>query len=254
MNNKFKGKVALVTGGSTGIGKATALAFAKQGAIVVISDINTSKGEKTLEQIKLLNAEGMFVKTDVSSTKDVSNLIEKIVASYGKLDIAYNNAGIGGSFGAKTHEYCEDTWDKVIAINLKGVWNCMRFEIAQMLKQGHGTIVNTSSIWGLVGVAGSSAYVASKHAVAGLTRASALEYASSGIRINAVNPGSIRTPILDPLIEEIEGFEETLRSLHPIGRIGQPEEVANAVLWLSSDESSFVVGQNIPIDGGYTSQ
>jgi NAD(P)-dependent dehydrogenase (short-subunit alcohol dehydrogenase family) len=170
------------------------------------------------------------------------------------LDCAFNNAGIAGEIGASTHEYLEESWDRVFGVNLKGVWCCMKYEIAQMLKQGGGAIVNTASIWGLVGAQGASAYVASKHAVAGLTRAAALEYAPKGIRINAVNPGTIRTPILDPFIAAMPDFESMMAARHPIGRIGMPEEVAEAVVWLCSDAASFVIGHNLPVDGGYTAQ
>ncbi|MET0164169.1 MAG: SDR family oxidoreductase [Vicinamibacterales bacterium] len=252
MTGTFAGKVALVTGASTGIGRASAIAFAREGAKVVVSDVNAEGGEATARLLRDSGGEAVFVKADVSAASEVEALVRKAVAAYGRLDYAFNNAGIAGTIGAFTHEYPDESWDRVIGINLKGVWLCMRYEIPQMLKQGGGAIVNTASIWGLVGAPGASAYVASKHGVVGLTRAAALEYAPKGIRINAVNPGTIRTPILDPFIAAIPEFESMMTARHPIGRIGMPEEVAEAVVWLCSDAASFVVGQNLPVDGGYT--
>lgn len=254
MAGMLAGKVALVTGGSTGIGKASSLTFAREGAKVVVSDVNADGGEETAHFIRDSGGEAIFAKADVSKAAEVEALVNKAIATYGRLDCAFNNAGIAGPIGASTHEYPNESWDRVIGINLKGVWLCMRYEIPQMLRQGGGAIVNTASIWGLVGAQGASAYVASKHGVVGLTRAAALEYAPQGIRINAVNPGTIRTPILDPFIAAIPEFESLMTSLHPIGRIGMPEEVAEAVVWLCSDAASFVVGQNLPVDGGYTAQ
>ena len=254
MANKLAGKVVLVTGGSTGIGKASSIAFAREGAKVVVSDVNVEGGEKTVRFIREARGEALFVKADVLLADEVEALVNKAVATYGRLDYAFNNAGIAGAIGASTHEYPEDSWERVIGINLKGVWLCMRYEIPQMLKQGGGAIVNTASIWGLVGAPGAAAYVASKHGVVGLTRAAALEYAPQGIRINAVDPGTIRTPILEPFVAAMPDFEAMMTARHPIGRIGLPEEVAEAVVWLCSDAASFVVGQNLPVDGGYTSQ
>lgn len=254
MAGTLAGKVALVTGGSTGIGKASSLTFAREGAKVVVSDVNVHGGEETVRLIGESGGEAIFVKADVLLAAEVEALVKKVVGTYGRLDCAFNNAGIAGTIGASTHEYPDESWDRVIGINLKGVWLCMRYELPQMLKQGGGAIVNTASIWGLVGAPGASAYVASKHGVVGLTRAAALEYAPQGIRINAVNPGTIRTPILDPFIAAIPEFESLMTARHPIGRIGMPEEVAEAVVWLCSDAASFVIGQNLPVDGGYTTQ
>lgn len=254
MAGTLAGKVALVTGGSTGIGKASSLTFAREGAKVVVSDVNVHGGEETVRLIGESGGEAIFVKADVLLAAEVEALVKKAVGTYGRLDCAFNNAGIAGTIGASTHEYPDESWDRVIGINLKGVWLCMRYELPQMLKQGGGAIVNTASIWGLVGAPGASAYVASKHGVVGLTRAAALEYAPQGIRINAVNPGTIRTPILDPFIAAIPEFESLMTARHPIGRIGMPEEVAEAVVWLCSDAASFVIGQNLPVDGGYTTQ
>jgi NAD(P)-dependent dehydrogenase (short-subunit alcohol dehydrogenase family) len=254
MAGTLAGKVALVTGGSTGIGKASSFAFAREGAKVVLSDVNTDGGEETARFIRDSGGNAAFVKADVSLAADVDALVKKAVSTYGRLDCAFNNAGIAGAIGASTHEYPDESWERVIGINLKGVWLCMKYEIPEMLKQGSGAIVNTASIWGLVGAPGAAAYVASKHGVVGLTRAAALEYAPQGIRINAVNPGTIRTPILDPFIAAIPEFESMMTARHPIGRIGMPEEVAEAVVWLCSDAASFVIGQNLPVDGGYTTQ
>lgn len=253
MTSMLVGKVALVTGGSTGIGAATSLAFAKEGAkVVVVSDVNAIAGEGTAQTIRESGGDAIFVECDVRSEPQVTDLIAKTVATYGRLDCAFNNAGIAGAIGASTHRYPRESWDQVMAINLTGVWLCMKYEIPHMLAQGRGAIVNTASIWGLVGAPSASAYVASKHAVVGLTKAAALEYASYGIRINAVNPGTIRTPILDPFIAANPEFVPMMTAQHPIGRIGNPEEVAAAVVWLCSDAASFVVGQSIPVDGGYT--
>ena len=181
-------------------------------------------------------------------------LLSKTVQTYGRLDCAFNNAGIAGAIGVSTHEYPEQDWDRVISVNLKGVWLCMKSEIEQMLEQGGGSIVNTASIYGSVGAQGLSAYVASKHAVVGLTRAAALEYAQQNIRINAVNPGAIRTPMLDSFNAAIPDFEATITAQHPVGRSGRPEEVAEAVVWLCSDAASFVIGHTLATDGGYTAQ
>lgn len=254
MAGMLQGKIALVTGGSTGIGKASSLIFAREGATVVVSDINVEGGEGTVRAIRDAGGQGIFIKADVSRRADVEALVGKAVEAYGRLDCAFNNAGVAGTIGASTHEYPDESWDRVIGTNLKGVWLCMKYEIPQMLEQGGGAIVNTASIWGLVGAAGAAAYVASKHGVVGLTRAAALEYGPQGIRINAVNPGTIRTPILDPFLLAIPEFESMMTARHPIGRIGMPEEVAEAVVWLCSDKASFVIGQNLPVDGGYTTQ
>lgn len=254
MSSLLTGKVALVTGGSTGIGRASCLAFAREGAKVVVADVNGEAGEGTAQWIRAAGGEAVFVRADVSVDDEVGAMVRTAVATYGRLDCAFNNAGIAGAIGASTHAYPDDAWDRVIGINLKGVWLCMKHEIPQMLAQGGGAIVNTASIWGLVGAPGAAAYVASKHGVVGLTRAAALEYAPQGLRINAVNPGTIRTPILDPFIAAEPAFESMMIARHPIGRIGLPEEVAEAVVWLCSDAASFVVGQSLPVDGGYTIQ
>jgi NAD(P)-dependent dehydrogenase (short-subunit alcohol dehydrogenase family) len=254
MTPTLANKVALITGGGTGIGHASCLVFAREGAKVVVADVNVDAGEGTVRRIQESGGEAIFVRADVSVAGDIEALVRTGVSTYGRLDCAFNNAGIAGAIGALTHEYPDDAWDRVIAVNLKGVWLCMKSEIPQMLHQGGGAIVNTASIWGLVGAAGAAAYVASKHGVVGLTRAAALEYASRNLRINAVNPGTIRTPILDPFTLAVPDFESMMTARHPVGRIGRPEEVAEAVAWLCSDAASFVLGQTLAVDGGYTTQ
>jgi NAD(P)-dependent dehydrogenase (short-subunit alcohol dehydrogenase family) len=250
----LEGKVALVTGGGTGIGRAAALAFAREGATVIASDMNAETGKETAELVRAAGGSADFIRSDVTSASDVAALVEAVIAAHGRLDCAFNNAGIAGPIGSLTHEYPDEGWDRVIAVNLKGVWQCMRCEIPRMLAQGGGAIVNNASIWGLVGTPGAAACMAGKHGVAWLTRAAALEYAAKGIRINAVNPGTIRTPILDPFVAAMPDFVPVMTAKHPIGRIGLPEEVAEVVIWLCSEAASFVVGHNLPVDGGYTAQ
>ena len=254
MAAKFEGKVALVTGGSSGIGRATALAFAKEGATVVIADILVEAGEETVRMIKGAGSEAILIKTDVSKAAEVEAVIKKTVESYGRLDYAVNNAGIEGDT-APTADCTEENWDRVININLKGAWLCMKYEIPQMLAQGGGAIVNISSIAGLVGVPGLvCAYVASKHGILGLTKIAALEYAKAGIRVNAVCPGPIRTPMLDRFIGGRPEVEAQFEALEPVGRIGKPEEIAEAVVWLCSDAASFVTGHPLAVDGGWVAQ
>lgn len=253
MAGRVQGKVALVTGGASGIGRATALAFAREGAKVVVSDVISSGGEETVALIKGAGGDALFVKADVAQPTEVNALISQVVATYGRLDCAFNNAGIEGMM-ASTVECTEENWDRTLAINLKGVWLCMKAEIAQMLKQGGGAIVNTASVAGLVGFAGLPAYVASKHAVVGLTKTAALEYAKSGIRINAVCPGVIHTPMVERLFQNNPQAGERIAALEPIGRLGKPEEIAEAVVWLCSDAASFVTGLPMAVDGGLIAQ
>lgn len=249
----FANKVALVTGGSFGIGRAAALAFAREGARVVVADIETAGGEETVASIRALKGEALFVRTDVSKSDQVAALVARTLSAYGSLDCAFNNAGIEGVM-ASTHETTEDNWDRVIAINLKSVWLCMKYQLPHMLRQGHGSIVNCASIAGLVGFPSASAYVASKHGVVGLTRAAALENAKLGVRVNAVCPGIIRTPMIDRATGGSAEAEAAFVAGQPIGRMGTPEEVASAVLWLCSDGASLMTGQAIAVDGGWVAQ
>lgn len=253
MTGQLDGKVALITGGSSGIGRASALAFAREGAKVVVADVLVDGGQETVRLIQAAGGQGLFIKTDVSKAAEVEALIKQTVATYGRLDCAYNNAGVEGTF-VTTTEYTEADWDRVVAINLKGVWLCMKYEIAQMLQQGGGAIVNTASGAGLVGVAGLSAYVASKHGVVGLTKTAALEYAKAGIRVNAVCPGVIETPMVARLTNSRPDLGEALVAGEPMGRVGKPEEIAEAAVWLCSDAASFVTGHAMSVDGGYVAQ
>jgi NAD(P)-dependent dehydrogenase (short-subunit alcohol dehydrogenase family) len=255
MAGSLDGKTALVTGGGSGIGRAASLAYAKEGARVVVADVNVEGGEETVQLIKEAGGEAILVYADVSKPQDTEAMVAQAVEAFGSLDCAFNNAGIsGGRDRLLTADYLEDDWDRVISINLKGVWLCMKAEIPQMLKQGGGAIVNTASIAGLTGLQGTVAYVAAKHGVTGLTKATALEYAHAGIRVNAVCPGYIHTPLVQGVFDNNEGFEERVASRHPLGRLGEPSEIAQAVVWLSSDAASFVTGHNMPVDGGYMAQ
>jgi NAD(P)-dependent dehydrogenase (short-subunit alcohol dehydrogenase family) len=247
----FQDKVAIVTGGSFGIGRAAAIAFAERGAKVVIAD--WVEDNETLNAIKSASGDAIFVKCDVSSDESVRTMVEKTIVQYGRLDYAFNNAGVEG-ISAPTHECTNENWDKTIAINLKGVWLCMKYEIPHMMKQGKGAIVNNASIAGLVGFVNIPAYVASKHGILGLTKNAALEYAKSGIRVNAVCPGVIKTPMIDRFTGKDKEVEKRFESLEPVGRMGQPEEVAQAVIWLCSDAASFVTAHPMAVDGGWVAQ
>lgn len=253
----IEGKTALVTGGGSGIGRAAAMAFAAAGANVVIADVDEAGGKATVALIEAASGTGMFVAADVSRAGEVENLVGAAVAAYGGLDCAFNNAGIQGAL-AQTAECTEENWDQTVGINLKGVWLCMKYEIAQMLKQGGGAIVNNSSNFGLVGSIGMPAYSAAKHGLIGLTKTAALEYAQSGIRVNAVCPGPVRTPILDKTLQAqpdlAAGIMDSIKQRQPIGRLGQPEEIAGAVVWLCSAQASFVIGAILPVDGGFVAQ
>jgi NAD(P)-dependent dehydrogenase (short-subunit alcohol dehydrogenase family) len=247
------GKVALITGAGSGIGRATSMIFAREGARLMLADIGAAGGHETVRLVKEIGAEATFLETDVAKSKDVDAVVAKAVETYGRLDCAFNNAGIGGA-GRPTHEYSEDEWNRVIAINLTGVWLCMKAELTQMLKQGSGSIVNTSSIMGLTGAIRVPAYTAAKHGVAGLTKAAALEYGRHGIRINAVCPAPIYTPLLMTAFEKRPDVEARYARSEPLKRIGQPEEVGEAVAWLCSDRASYVTGLPMPVDGGYMAQ
>jgi NAD(P)-dependent dehydrogenase (short-subunit alcohol dehydrogenase family) len=253
MERAFDGKVALITGGGSGIGRATALAFARAGARVVVADLRAEGGEETAAQIQADAGEAMAVRVDVALASEVEAMVAATVAAYGRLDIAFNNAGVA-SGGAFTADCSEEAFDWVIAINLKGVRLCMKHEIAQMLRQGGGAIVNASSVLGLVGLSGRGDYVAAKHAVIGLTRTAALEYAQQGIRVNAVCPGYIMTPLIDGVLRREPERLARMVAAEPVGRLGQPEEVAAAVLWLCSDAASFVTGHPLAVDGAFLAQ
>lgn len=253
MNHDFKDKVALVTGASSGIGRAAALAFANGGATVVIASRSEADGADTVALIEQAGGNCLFIQTDVTKEADVENLIRSTAAKFGRLDYAFNNAGAQPVPSATT-EQTEDDWDLMLSVNLKGTWLCMKYELKQMLEQGSGAIVNNASISGLVGIPTWPAQCASKHGVVGLTKAVALEHAQSGIRVNVVCPGAIETPMLEGLTGGDPEFKAAVAASEPMGRVGKPEEVADAVLWLCSDSSSFVTGHALAVDGGWVAQ
>ena len=244
---QLAGKIALITGAGSGIGRAAALAFTREGAKVAVVDINDEGGAETVKQVAAAGGSASFIHADVTQAAEVQAMVDEVIRLHGRLDCAYNNAGVLGRMSS-TVDITEEEWDRTIAINLKGVWLCMRAEIPHMLEQGGGAIVNTSSVAGLTGSRGLPAYVASKHGVAGLTKTAALEYARKGIRVNAVNPGFVDTPMTGNL----QGGD--FGALLPIGRLAQPEEVAEAAVWLCSDASSYVIGHTLVVDGGYVAQ
>ncbi len=250
MAGLLHGKAALITGAGSGIGRATSLIFAREGARLALSDIVAEAGEETLRMVKQAGGEAIFVRTDVSKLAEVEALVAKAVAAYGRLDCAFNNAGIDGKM-ARTAECTEETWHRTIAVNLTGVFFCMKAEIPQMLKQGGGAIVNTASAAGLSGSPGLPAYVASKHGVVGLTRAAAIEYGREKIRVNCVCPGPIRTPMLERLLSHRPEMEKKFASAEPLKRLGEPAEIGEAVAWLCSDAASYVTGHPMSVDGGY---
>lgn len=240
-------KVAIVTGAGSGIGEATALLFGREGAKIVVSDINEENGREVVERIRKAGGEATFFKADVSSAAENKALVDQALEVYGKLDIAVNNAGIGGEANKIVNMSLEG-WHKVIDVNLHSIFYAMKYQIEVMLKHGHGSIINMSSILGTVGFEGSVGYVAAKHAILGMTRTAAIEYSKQHIRINAVGPAFIDTPLLDQLDEEMK---DQLVAMHPIGRFGRSQEVAELVMWLASERASFATGSYYPIDGGY---
>ncbi|MBV7529719.1 glucose 1-dehydrogenase [Chitinophaga sp. sic0106] len=248
MEQLFEGKVALVTGAGSGIGEAVALLYAGGGAKVIVSDVNEEHGAKVVASIKDKGGEASFVKCDVSNPEDCKQLVDKTLELYGRLDIACNNAGIGGE-AKPTADYSIETYQKVIGVNLNSVFYGMKYQLPAMLKSGGGAIVNISSILGVVGSANAAAYVAAKHGVIGLTETAAAEYSAKGIRVNAVCPGYINTPLLEMMDATAKA---ALVGLHPIGRLGKASEVAELVVWLSSDKASYVTGGKYLVDGAYT--
>jgi len=250
MTAELDGKVGLVTGGTSGIGRETAVLFAKAGAKVVVAGRREAEGQETVELIRAGGGDALFVKADVSKASEVEALVKKTVENFGRLDVAFNNAGIEGVWVPIVRQSEED-WDRTIDINLKGVWLCLKYEIRQMLRQGGGgAIVNMSSVTGLIGSAGAAAYSASKHGVIGLTKSAALENAKGGIRVNAVCPAVIETPMAERIFGAPQVHKFVL-SCHPIGRFGRPMEVAEAVVWMCSDSASFMTGQSMVLDGGF---
>ncbi|MGB8358831.1 MAG: SDR family oxidoreductase [Bacteroidales bacterium] len=251
---RLENKTVFITGGLSGIGKACAIAAAEEGANVVVTDLKSENSSKIMEEIRHFNSKAVFVECDVSAYKQVESAIHQTVNTFSTLDVALNNAGIGGEQN-KVGDMAEEAWLKVINVNLNGVFLCMKYELTQMLKQKKGVIVNMSSILGKVGFANSSHYVAAKHGMIGLTQAAALEYATEGIRINAMCPGFIETPMLTNAgISENSDIQKSIISLHPMKRLGKSEEIASAFIFLASDESSFMTGTALEVDGGYLMQ
>ncbi len=250
MATGLEGKVGLVTGGTSGIGREAAVLFAKAGVKIAVAGRREREGEKTIELIHAAGGEGLFVKTDVSKASEVEALVQTVVERFGRLDLAFNNAGVEGVWAPLT-QLTEEDFDRTINVNLKGVWLCLKYEIQQMLKQGAGgAIVNMASIMGLVGAAGSSVYSASKHGVIGLTQSAALENAKRKVRVNAVCPGFIETEMADRTLR-VPTVHKYVLSCHPIGRLGNPTEIAEAVVWMCSDHASFMTGQTMVLDGGF---
>ena len=256
-SSAFAGKTALITGGASGIGRATAIAFARSGAGVVVADLDERGGQETVRQIESLGAPAIFVTADVTDGASVAAMVGRAVARFGRLDCAFNNAGIAPG-EVRLADFDEETFDRVMVVNVKGVWHCLKHEIRQMLAQVGGAIVNAGSIASFSGMSpvrygagASSAYVTSKHAVAGLTRAAAIDYAHAKIRVNAVCPGVVRTPMYEESLRDLPGRKDAIASMHPMGRVAEADEVAKAVLFLCSDDASFMTGHMLAVDGGF---
>jgi NAD(P)-dependent dehydrogenase (short-subunit alcohol dehydrogenase family) len=247
----FESKVVLITGGNSGIGQATARAFAKEGAKVIVAARRVSEGKATVARIKKIGGEAHFVQTNVAKASKVKALVTACITQYGGLDCAVNNAGIEGTPFIRAAEYEEEIWDQVIDVNLKGVWLCMKYELPEMLKRGQGAIVNMSSVAGLKGGRMGVAYYASKHGVIGLTKSAAMEYATQGVRINAVCPAVIETAMADRAFFHDKDITDRTLAMHPMGRFGSPKEVAAAILWLCSENASYLTGHALPVDGGF---
>ena len=254
MPGQLNNKIVLITGAGSGIGRATALAFAREGARLFLTDISPAGGEETVAMVRAAGGEARFLKVDVTKAQEVESMVHGAVAAYGRLDVAFNNAGISGTMFVPVADYGEDSWDRVIDINLKGVFLCLKYEMPAMLKNGGGAIVNTASVAGLVGSRVGVAYIASKHGVVGLTKAAALEYVTQGIRVNAVCPSWITTPLTDPFMAGDPGLEGRMMNRQPGGRLCTVEEVAEAVVWLASDAASFITGHALAVDGGLVVQ
>jgi NAD(P)-dependent dehydrogenase (short-subunit alcohol dehydrogenase family) len=250
---RLAGKVAIVTGGGSGIGRATSMAFAAEGAKVVVADVVVVGGEETAKMVRDTHGEAIFVKVDVSNAEQVKAMVDKTVEVFGRLDCAANNAGITPS-PISVSRCTEESWDKCIAINLKGVFLCMKFEAPRMLRSGGGSIVNTASMVGLIGDGGHPAYAASKHGVVGLTKTVAIQYGKAGIRVNAVCPGVIRTPMSEKAFTENPDLRAMSIGMAPMDRAAEPEEVARAIVWLCTSEASFITGHALPVDGGYVAR
>ncbi len=247
----YEDKVVLITGGSQGIGRTTAIAFAQAGAKVMIADIDADAGSDTVHTITSVGGTASYITADVGSEDEVRDMIDAAVAQFGGLHIAVNNAGVGGAMGA-LHEADEETFDRVMQVNVKGVWWCMKYEIPALIRSGGGSIVNIASIAGLVGFRGNAIYAASKHAVVGMTKSAALELATNSVRVNAICPSFINTPMVTEMVEDDERLERGVQVASPMRRMGRPEEVAESILWLASDKASFVNGVAFAVDGGLT--